>query len=315
MKLLYRVLDAQKAQQFVAAPNPSQIRTTGDIGDFHPDKPGSLPPSYWTDSFVYAQELQRMAPNKMVVMQHFPLQFLNEQRIGSPTNGSETNKVFYFPAKPEQTWVDVGFTFPTRLGFSTVNGMCSQFVASNRGGVQPPAGRRLATSTNFNVCVGPVSNTGKNQYTAAALAKQTTLQAQIDNFQPYWIGEPNPAAKTKGIEEYAKLGKSASQWYEDQKAQKANAPFAMQYVFLNAGLTEICKPEYARGYATALPSATGAGTYTWSYNSGVWPQPLVTAPYNYNPIEHLLHENPASINANSLTTTNCAACKSLSTKV
>lgn len=106
MKLLYRVLDKQKAMQYVQAPNKSLICTTGDIGDFHPRTTGQNP-SYWTDSRIYAEELLALSPKKMVVMQHFPLAFLHEQRIGSSSNGNPAAKVFYFPASPDQTWVDV----------------------------------------------------------------------------------------------------------------------------------------------------------------------------------------------------------------
>lgn len=140
------------------------------------------------------------------------------------------------------------------------------------------------------------------------------LQARVDNFQPYWIGEHTPEQR----EAILNAGNETVQEYEaGLKARKGEAKYALQYVFLAQGLVEICKPAYARGFCDKI-TEDGAGKYTWSYSSGGKFQSIPETQYDYNPIEHMLHENPASMNASVLAemvTRNCKACQALSKKV
>ena len=98
MVLLYRVLDKAKGIEFVNNPaaDPTKICTSGEKGDFHPNKPGAPTPSYWTNSKIYAQELLRLSPGKVVVFQHFPVKFLRENA-----------QVFRFNVTPDKPWFDV----------------------------------------------------------------------------------------------------------------------------------------------------------------------------------------------------------------
>ena len=182
-------------------------------------------------------------------------------------------------------------------------------MASNRGGA--PAPRNISWRT---VCVGPVSNCGDNAYKAASLAKVQTLDKKIDDLQPYWIGSLNPEQKKQRLVEAAARGITASVVEAEFKIRPPGAKYAQQYCFGADGLAEIFKPNYARGFATPA-ILSGAGTYTWSHFDGKVAV-KESGQYDYNPVEHMLHENPESLNMSlDLSSAGCAACQRLSHKV